>query len=66
MWRAGSICRKPVAIGNGTWLGANVTILPGVNVGAGVIVAAGSVVHDDVPPNTLVAGSPARVIKSLI
>lgn len=55
----------PVTIGAGAWLGARCTILPGVTVGAGAIVAAGSVVNRDVPANTLVAGVPARVVKTL-
>lgn len=63
--RASTLCARPVTIGSGTWLGARVTILPGVNIGVGVVVAAGSVVHEDVPPNTLVAGTPARIVKSL-
>jgi maltose O-acetyltransferase len=63
--RAVTLFTKPVNIGSGVWLGSRSTILPGVTIGAGAIVAAGSVVHHDVPPNTLVAGVPARVIKEL-
>jgi acetyltransferase-like isoleucine patch superfamily enzyme len=63
--RAVTLFTKPVNICNGVWLGSRSTILPGVTIGAGAIVAAGSVVHHDVPPNTLVAGVPARVIKEL-
>lgn len=63
--RAARLYTKPVTIGNGAWLGARCTILPGVTIGAGAIVAAGAVVNRDVPPNTLVAGIPARVVKSL-
>ncbi|RZM23133.1 MAG: sugar O-acetyltransferase, partial [Pedobacter sp.] len=47
------------------WLGANVTILPGVTVGENAIVAAGAVVARDVPANTVVAGVPAKFIKSI-
>ena len=47
------------------WLGANVTICPGVTVGDGAILAAGSVVTKDVPDYAVVAGSPAKVIKML-
>ena len=56
---------RPITIGGGSWLGSRSTILPGVTIGVGAIVAAGSVVHRDVPPNTLVAGVPARIIKNL-
>jgi maltose O-acetyltransferase len=63
--RAFTLLTKPVNIGSGVWLGSRCTILPGVTIGAGAIVAAGSVVHHDVPPNTLVAGVPARAIKEL-
>lgn len=52
-----------VYIGNDVWIGARVTILEGVNIGDGAIVAAGSVVNKDVPPYAIVAGVPAKVIK---
>lgn len=55
----------PVTIGDGCWLGARCMILPGVVVGAGSVVAAGAVVTADVPPNSMVAGVPARVMKQL-
>lgn len=63
--RAGVLRDAPVAIGNGCWVGARAVILPGVTVGAGSIVAAGAVVTNDVPPDSLVGGVPARVIRSL-
>ena len=56
---------KPVTIGNDVWIGANVTILPGVNIGNNVVVAAGAVVTKDVPDNVLIGGVPARVIKEI-
>jgi maltose O-acetyltransferase len=65
MRRAVGIFSKPVTIEDGAWLGARSTILPGVTVGAGAVVAAGAVVHKDVPPNTLVAGVPALIIRLL-
>lgn len=63
--RSGSLQALPVRIGDGAWLGARSTILPGVTVGEGAAVAAGAVVTKDVPPNCLVAGVPARVIRQL-
>ncbi len=55
----------PVKIGDKVWIGANVTILPGVNIGDGAIIAAGAVVNKDVQPYTIVAGVPAKVIKNI-
>lgn len=52
----------PVAIGSGVWVGAGAIILPGVTIGEKSIVGAGSVVTRDVPPRSIVAGNPARVI----
>jgi maltose O-acetyltransferase len=63
--RAAALYAKPVTIEDGAWLGARCTILPGVTIGAGAVVAAGAIVNKDVPPNTLVAGVPARAIKLL-
>lgn len=54
---------KPVIIGDNVWIGSRVLILKGVNIGDGAIVAAGSVVTKDVPPNCTVAGVPAIIIK---
>ena len=54
---------KPISIGNHVWICAKATILKGVTIGDGAIVAAGAVVTKDVPPYTLVGGNPARVIK---
>ncbi len=53
----------PIMIGNNVWIGLNSTILKGVSIGDGSVVAAGSVVTRDVPPKTLVAGVPAVVKK---
>lgn len=56
---------EPVVFCSGCWIAVNCTILPGVIVGEGAIVAAGSVVTKDVPPYTLVGGVPAKVIKEI-
>ena len=53
----------PVIIGDDVWVGANVTILKGVTIGQGAIIAACSLVRSDVPPYSIVAGVPAKVIK---
>jgi lipopolysaccharide O-acetyltransferase len=53
----------PVVIGDRVWLGENVSVLPGVRIGEGVVVAANSVVTQDLPSNTIAAGIPARIIK---
>ncbi len=63
--RAGIGIASPVKIGNGSWIGAKTLILGGVNVGEGVIIAAGSLVAKDTPNNVLVAGVPAHVKRSL-
>jgi maltose O-acetyltransferase len=55
----------PVVVETGAFLGANVTVLPGVRIGAGSFVAAGSVVTADVPPRTLVAGVPAHAVRTI-
>ena len=55
--------RRPVSLGNGVWLGTRVIILPGVHVGEGAVVGAGSVVTRNVPANAVVAGVPARFLR---
>ncbi|SDH88086.1 2,3,4,5-tetrahydropyridine-2,6-dicarboxylate N-acetyltransferase [Alteribacillus bidgolensis] len=56
---------QPVIVEDGVVVGANCVILEGVTVGEGSVVAAGAIVTEDVPPNTVVAGTPARVIKEI-
>lgn len=56
---------RPVVIGNDCWLGANVTVCPGVRIGDGCVIGAGSVVTKDIPAGTFAAGNPCRVIRTL-
>lgn len=56
---------EPVVIGNNVWIGADVTVLPGVTIGDNTVVGAGSVVTRDVPADVVVAGNPARIIRHL-
>jgi acetyltransferase-like isoleucine patch superfamily enzyme len=61
----GDLEPRPVKIGNKVWIGANATILPGVTIGDGAIVAAGAVVTKDVASLTVVGGVPAKLIKTV-
>lgn len=63
--RAAENTYDSIKVGNGAWIGANVTILPGVTIGEGSVIAAGSVVTQDVKPNHLYAGVPAKPVKDL-
>ncbi|MFZ5502753.1 MAG: acyltransferase [Pseudomonadota bacterium] len=60
-----SVTIKPVKISDRVWIGLNAIILKGVTIGEGAIVGAGSVVTKDVPPYTIVAGNPARIIREI-
>lgn len=62
--RRGMIC-KAIIIKRNAWIGAGVTILPGVTIGENAVVAAGAVVSKDVAPNTVVGGIPAKFIKTI-
>ena len=53
----------PIKVGNNCWFGANVSVMPGVTIGDGCVIAAGSVVTKDIPDNSLIAGVPAKVIR---
>jgi acetyltransferase-like isoleucine patch superfamily enzyme len=55
---------KPIVIEDCVWIGANAIILPGVTIGRGSVIGAGSVVTKDVPPMSIAAGNPARVLKT--
>jgi acetyltransferase-like isoleucine patch superfamily enzyme len=57
--------KGPIVIGNNVWLARNVAVIPGASIGDGCVIAANSVVCTDIPPNSLAAGAPARVIRKL-
>ena len=59
------VSTTPVTIEDDVWVGANAVLLPGVTIGNHCVVAAGAVVTKDVPPHSLVAGVPAKVIKKI-
>lgn len=63
--RRAFVTAKPIVIERNVWVAADVTIIGGVAVGENSVVAAGSVVTKDVPPNTLVGGNPAKAIRSV-
>jgi maltose O-acetyltransferase len=63
--RAGPVRGQPILVGSGAWIGANATLLPGVHIGRGAVVAAGAVVVQDVAENVVVGGVPARTIRDL-
>lgn len=56
---------RPVEIGDGAWLAARVTVLPGSRIGAGAVIAAGSIVAGDIPPGNVAGGIPARIIRGV-
>lgn len=55
----------PIYVGDDCWFGANVSVLPGVKIGKGCVIAAGSVVNSDIPDNCMVAGVPAKIKKHI-
>ena len=64
--RRSGVVAKPIVIERNVWIAAGATVIGGVTIGENSVVAAGSVVTRDVPPNTLVGGNPARIIRSII
>lgn len=62
---AGLECARPIAVGNNVWIGGHVTVLPGVSIGDGAVIGAGSVVTRDIPPRVVVVGNPCRVVREL-
>lgn len=64
--RSGLEYARPVSIGDDVWIGGGAVICPGVTIGPRSVIGAGSVVVKDVPADVLVAGNPARVIRSLV
>ena len=59
-----SVVTAPIGVGDHVWIGMNVIVLKGVTIGEGAVIAAGSVVNKDVPSHSLVAGVPAKVVKT--
>ena len=60
-----SMIPAPIHIGKDVWIGSNATVLPGVTIGDGAIIAAGAVVTKNVPERTIVGGVPATVIRTI-
>ena len=60
-----TVLLKPIVVKYTAWIGAAATILPGVTIGENSVVAAGAVVSRDVPPNTIVGGVPAKIVKTV-
>ena len=56
---------RPITIGDNVWIAANETVLPGVEIGEGAVIGAGSVVTHSIPPHTLAAGNPCRVLREI-
>lgn len=56
---------KAVTIGNDCWIGGNAIILPGISIGNGVVIGAGSVVTKNIPDNVMAVGNPAKIVKQL-
>lgn len=55
----------PITVGNNVWIGANVTVLPGVSIGDNTVIGAGSVVNKSIPGNVVAVGNPCKVVKKI-
>lgn len=62
---AGIMQAKPITIGNNVWIATHVTLLPGVTIGDGAVIGAGSVVTKDIPANVIAAGNPCKVLRPI-
>lgn len=56
---------RPITVGDNVWIGGNVVVVPGVNIGDNCVIGAGSVVTKDIPANSLAAGNPCKVIRKI-
>jgi acetyltransferase-like isoleucine patch superfamily enzyme len=56
---------RPIMVGNDVWIGANVSVLPGVTIGDNTIIGAGSVVNKDIPSNVIAVGNPCKVMRKI-
>ena len=65
MRRLGLESARPISVGDDVWIGGNVVVLPGVNIGSGCVIGAGSVVTKDIPAGFLAFGNPCRIIRKL-
>ncbi len=57
---------RPITVGNNVWIGAGVSVLPGVTIGDNAVIGAGSVVTRDIPANVVAVGNPCRVVRTLV
>lgn len=55
----------PITVGDNVWIGANVSVLPGVSIGSNTVIGAGSVVNKNIPNNVIAAGNPCKVIREI-
>lgn len=55
----------PIRVGNNVWIGASVTVLPGVTIGSNTVIGAGSVVNRDIPDGVVAVGNPCRVLRKI-
>ena len=63
--RKGLEYARPITVGNDVWIGAGVSVLPGVTIGDNCVIGAGSVVTRDIPSNSVAVGNPCRVVKTI-